>query len=192
YIPGPASRVFYLLQPEFGNRNDPQQYFLDGNVMEGRPQYAADNWANGGVDLKQDYLDKDRLTRQQAVAQIKFDQPFCEPFVKTESAEEAYKSVLADVGDNYPKYDAVDARAIHDVVTRSVSAHGSKSGMPGIIDSQADVGGWPQLKGGEAPIDSDHDGIPDAWETAHGLNPNDPSDGAKDSVGDGYTNLERY
>jgi hypothetical protein len=42
------------------------------------------------------------------------------------------------------------------------------------------------------PADTDHDGIPDAWETAHGLNPNDPNDANEDSNGDGYSNLEKY
>jgi len=40
--------------------------------------------------------------------------------------------------------------------------------------------------------DTDHDGIPDAWEKSHGLNPNDPSDGNGDLSHDGYTNLEKY
>jgi hypothetical protein len=40
------------------------------------------------------------------------------------------------------------------------------------------------------PVDSDGDGLPDAWETTHGLDPRDASDGAKDADGDGYTNLE--
>ncbi|HEY4328536.1 MAG TPA: hypothetical protein VGN88_02280, partial [Phycisphaerae bacterium] len=62
----------------------------------------------------------------------------------------------------------------------------------GIIQSQTDVGGWPVLKSSEPPVDSDHDGIPDWWEKKYGLNPNDPSDAAKDSNGDGYTNLEKY
>ena len=47
------------------------------------------------------------------------------------------------------------------------------------------------MKGGTPPPDTDHDGIPDDWEIAHGLNPNDPSDAAKKST-NGYSNLELY
>lgn len=41
-------------------------------------------------------------------------------------------------------------------------------------------------------VDSDHDGIPDDYEIANGMNPNNPSDAALDSNGDGYTNLQEY
>jgi len=40
------------------------------------------------------------------------------------------------------------------------------------------------------PGDSDCDGLPDAWELAHGLNPNDPSDAMQDADFDGLTALE--
>jgi hypothetical protein len=40
--------------------------------------------------------------------------------------------------------------------------------------------------------DSDCDGLPDAWELAHGLNPNDPSDAFGDPDGDGLNNREEY
>src|SRR5581483_8032867 len=165
YIPGPASRVFHLLMPDAGSPQDPQQYYVAGNVMDGHPQYNADNWLNGGVKVD-----------PRLVPQIKLSAPFCQPYVTTQSAEDAYKNVMADVGCNLPHYDAVDQRAIKDVIERTVTVKGSKSGIPGIIDSQKDVGGWPELKGGEAPADTDHDGIPDPWEKTHGLNPNDPSD----------------
>lgn len=61
----------------------------------------------------------------------------------------------------------------------------------GIIDSQQDVGGWPELKSAAAPADSDHDGMPDAWEREHGLDPANPAD--RNGLGsNGYTNLENY
>ena len=61
----------------------------------------------------------------------------------------------------------------------------------GIITDIEQVGGYPEYKG--TPYkDSDGDGMPDAWEIKYGLNPNDPSDAAKDMNGDGYTNIEKY
>jgi hypothetical protein len=40
--------------------------------------------------------------------------------------------------------------------------------------------------------DTDGDGIPDAWEIAHGLNPTNSSDAARDDDGDGFSNLQEY
>jgi pectate lyase len=66
-----------------------------------------------------------------------------------------------------------------------------KAGTGIIPKSENDVGGFPTIDPGAACVDSDHDGIPDAWEIAHGLNPKNPSDGAKLNP-DGYTNLEHF
>jgi len=180
YIPGPATRIFHLVKPDAGKPGDRQQYFIAGNVMEGRPQYDADNWSTGGVVVDAGLL-----------REIKLAAPFCEPHVATHSAREAYESVLADVGANFPRLDAIDQRIIEDVKGRKATATGSKGRVSGIIDTQADVGGWPELKGGTPPLDSDHDGLPDDWELARGLDPRDPADGNR--IGDGgYTQLEIY
>ena len=61
----------------------------------------------------------------------------------------------------------------------------------GIITSPEQVGGYPVYKG-KPYKDSDGDGMPDTWEKANGLNPNDASDANKDINGDGYTNIEKY
>jgi hypothetical protein len=54
------------------------------------------------------------------------------------------------------------------------------------------VGGYPILASGNAPVDSDHDGMADDWEQEMGLDPQDASDGIGDLDGDGYTNVEEY
>jgi len=89
--------------------------------------------------------------------------------------------VLASAGATVPVRDVVDQRIIGDVV----------NGTGRIIDHPSEVGGWPVLAAGSPPVDSDHDGMPDTWETAHGLNPN-LDDSAQDRDSDGYTNIEEY
>lgn len=162
YLPGPATRVFHLLKPDAGSEADRQQYFVAGNRMEGRFDESGDNWRDA-VNAPPETLADIRLTA-----------PFCEPHVNTHSVAELLENVLADVGANHAGHDAVDRRVLHDVVNRTTSSKGSRSGLPGIIDSQLDVGGWPTLNSGSVPLDSDHDGMPDDWERAHGLDPDSP------------------
>ena len=92
------------------------------------------------------------------------------------------EQVLNGAGATLPERDAVDRRVVADVRNRSGS----------IIDSPAEVGGHPHLARGTPPIDSDHDGMPDAWEAEHGLDSSDASDGSGDLDGDGYTNVEEF
>ncbi len=100
--------------------------------------------------------------------------------VAPDPAARAYQRVLAGAGASKAR-DAVDARVIAGVRTRTGAQ----------IDSQRDVGGWPDLKSAPAPRDGDNDGIPDAWERKHGLDPK-RADGNVDADRDGYTNLEEW
>ncbi len=99
-----------------------------------------------------------------------------------------------------PKRDVVDVRVIEEVRNGTATFEGSykakkavadKSKITGIIDSQEDVGGWPEFKSSSAANDTDHDGMPDEWEASNGLDPKDPADGNKIAA-DGYTMLENY
>jgi len=117
------------------------------------------------------------------------------------SAEEAFQRVLEYAGATLPRRDPVDARIIQDVINGTAAYEGSAyekansvpdpSLLCGIIDSQKEVGGWPELFSLPAPADGDHDGMPDYWENANGLNPADPAD--RNLLNDeGYTRLEVY
>ena len=107
--------------------------------------------------------------------------PLAASGIATTGPAEAYEAVLAGAGASRVR-DPVDLRILAGVRARTGRQ----------IDSQADVGGWPTLRGGTAPRDLDRDGMADAWERARGLNPADPSDGAAGRDADGYTNLEAY
>ncbi|UUZ84739.1 hypothetical protein LJK88_14530 [Paenibacillus sp. P26] len=103
------------------------------------------------------------------------------PPVHTQDPEVAYEYILDHSGASLAR-DQVDRRVIDGVR--------NQTGV--IIGHENDVGGFPQLARGKAPLDTDRDGMPDAWETAKGLNPNNPDDRNGDYNGDGYTNLEDY
>jgi pectate lyase len=92
------------------------------------------------------------------------------------------EAVLAGAGATLPRRDAVDARIVTEVRRRSGA----------IIDSPDQAGGYPSYRGGFPPPDADADGMPDDWERAAGLDPEDPADALHDRDGDGYTSLEDY
>jgi hypothetical protein len=122
------------------------------------------------------------------------DEPFFESFVTTQTAEEAYENVLADVGCNRPALDEHDQRIIREVREGTTTYKGSKSGLPGLPDTQDDVGGWDEYPEVHRPADwdPDNDGMPSEWEKAQGFDPAEPSDANGDKNGDGYTSLEEY
>lgn len=103
------------------------------------------------------------------------------PLVTTDTADDAYVAVVDLAGASLVR-DAVDTRVIETVINQN-GAH---------IDSPADVGGWPTLSSGTAPTDTDQDGMPDAWETANGLNLNNAADRNDFDLHAEYTNLEVY
>jgi pectate lyase len=146
-------------------------YHASGNVVDGRPDVTADN-----------RLLFDRLEAAGRRLVTLIERPFQAPAVRTSGAGEALAAVLANVGATRPRRDAVDARIVREVETR-----GGR-----LIDSPADVGGWPAYATGTAPADGDEDGLPDEWERARGLDPSDPTDASRPSGGDGYTTLEIY
>ena len=128
---------------------------------------------------------------------IKMDNPAPTGEVTTHSAAEAFSKVLAYAGASLYR-DEIDARYMEEAKTGTAQYKGSITLSPGIIDKVSDVNGYTESTFGTAShpadFDTDKDGIPDAWELANGLNPNDDSDALTYSLdGKGYyTNLEVY
>lgn len=151
--------------------------FLGGNVFESKPEWNSDNYSafqwgvRGGKYIGE--VTKEKFV-QPAEVVPETERP------ATQSAETAYEIVLTKAGASKVR-DAADQRVIAGVKDRTHRR----------IDSQNEVGGWPQLEKGTAPLDSDRDGMPDTWEKELSLNPNDPADGNATQK-DGYTNLEHY
>jgi pectate lyase len=109
-------------------------------------------------------------------------EPFAMAPIPTSTPEEAYHAVLDDAGATLPCRDPIDRRVVRDV----------RLGMGEKIDRPDEVGGYAPVIPGQAPPDTDGDGMPDDWERKNGFDPEDPADGNADADHDGYTNVEAY
>lgn len=172
FIPGPAttSNRDEILEPykPFGS------FFLEGNIIFENNDFKIAGWEYVS-------LPDNAEGNPKATAAYKFDSPTA----VTEAAL-IYDQVLLEAGASVSR-DKTDQRIIDEIKNRKYTY-----GKSGIIDSQDQTGGWPELKSLPPKPDSDGDGMPDEWEKQAGLNPNDSSDNSKNSIDPHYTNIEIY
>ncbi|MCB1226593.1 MAG: immunoglobulin domain-containing protein [Verrucomicrobiales bacterium] len=209
YKRGPAAgSVQYLMKPDAGSPTDRQQYYVTGNLMEqtdGSILYENDNWNAASVIIPSGATQAD----------IQVSTPFFPDYCTTHTAREAFRIVLSDVGAN-AKQDAIDQRIVQETRDGTWHYKGSIATTPadpryfntygtvapnynGIIDQPSDVldtpsspnAPWPGYPAYDVPADTDHDGIPDWFETAIGSDPAVASNN-DDADGDGFTALEDY
>jgi pectate lyase len=162
--PGPSTTQrppYFIIDPKVAL---PASVYVNGNIMVGKSDVTSDNWK--GVKGER---------------ALQASMPFAAPPVQTQSAQEAFETVLQKSGANLPKRDAVDARAVSD----------ARNGTGRIIDNENEVGGWPHYASGKTPVCTAGDGIPDDWKKAHGLSLADPN-AANRLNSEGYTELELY
>jgi hypothetical protein len=112
----------------------------------------------------------------------------------TESAMTAFTRVLDHAGARWWSRGAVDTRLVSE--TRAGTGRITAWADDPFNNSASEGTEWRALVATPtvsrpAGFDTDNDGMPDAWETMHGLNPNG-ADNNDDADGDGYTNLEEY
>ena len=199
--------------PEFYEMTS--RYFINGNTTETTKGSVTKNKDWKGVsydkgtytyndeiysaDKKNLYGDavEHKTINGVSCVKIKMDAPAPTGEVTTHSAAESFNKVLSYSGASLYR-DEIDARYMEEAKTGTAKYKGSITNSPGIIDKVSDVNGYTEANFGTATrpadFDTDNDGIPDAWETANGLDPNDASDAltySLDSKGY-YTNLEVY
>ncbi|MCR4918294.1 MAG: pectate lyase [Prevotella sp.] len=173
------------------------KYYVSGNVNSRYTEVTADNWTygiynqidNAAVDYTFTAATRDTMRLSEPIAFVS---------TTTHSAEQALERVTQYAGASLCR-DAIDQTMADDARhgTTTYTGQGCKRGIINSPDDlRPDAAGddwtpWPLLHTLPAPQDTDRDGMPDTWETQHGLNPADPTDG-RTYAPTGYTWTEEY
>ena len=201
YKPGPATqnkvidKIYsidkYTKSATAGNYNKWGKYYIAGNVVEGRPNPTNDNWTYGVYN--QFHSGYGTVSAEdKAAMKLSVPHPINNNVV-THIAADAYAKVLDFAGASF-KRDTVDKRILKNVRNKTYTANGSSGeaySRFGIIDRATDVGGWPLLQTLTAPLDTDKDGMPDAWEHAKKLDATKANANGR-NLSTGYDNIEVY
>ena len=206
YKPGPVNasakvhcRIFTAYVDDGKNQQAQGIYgkfYVNGNYFETHEKLSnsqktelananADNTSSTAFCVK-----NNEVSTKDLLVSLRF--PILDDYSFVQSAQDAYQSVLLYAGASNLR-DKIDKRIVKETQEGTFTYTGSNGGTNGLIDTQADVEGWSEYASTTTTQqDSDKDGIPDEWETANGLNPNDGSDGNKYNLSKEYTNLEVY
>ncbi|WP_288359803.1 BACON domain-containing carbohydrate-binding protein [uncultured Bacteroides sp.] len=177
YKPGPATgtnnRSYRILS------SDPTaRAYINGNYVAGNSDATTDNWTKGVWEQFDSSLGNVPDADKQAMKMADY-QPYSK--VTSHTAAQAYDKVLEYAGASLRR-DLIDQRVVREVREGTYTHIGSKpeedgkDKQPGIIDTVSDTEGYISVKSLTPWPDTDGDGIPDIWEEAYGLNPNDPND----------------
>lgn len=195
YKPGPATTKDDRIISIDKNKNEGTEvydiwgkFYIAGNVIAGRQNVTEDNWTYG---VYNQFHSSYGTVSDSDKAAMRLEEPHdINNNVTTHTANTAYNKILAIGGASLSR-DAVDERIVENVKNATYSFEGSLGSTNGIIDSQADVGGWPELATVQAPQDTSGDGMPDAWKLAMGLDPNAKEANGRD-LSTAYDNVEVY
>ena len=198
------------------------RYYISGNYVTAAGDKAANyDWKGVTIDAGTFTIDGEKYSKDpkhfygdtvvykqnangEDCVRIKVDGPCPIGDITTHSAETTYEKVLSYAGASIYR-DAVDARFMEETQAGVVTYTGTKTGIKGIVDIINDPDGvqdpacpsFPDLasESRSEDFDTDGDGMPDEWESANGLNPNDAADGnayTLDTEKGWYTNVEVY
>lgn len=173
------------------------KYYVAGNYNSKYTSVNNDNWTYGIIN-QINANGCDGTFTAETKDTIKLTEPMDFVATTTHTAADAYDRVLDYAGASISR-DSFDALMVSDA-RNGVASYTGNGLSKGFVNSQddnrpadapEDWSAWPTLVSESAPTDTDGDGMPDEWESANGLDANDPADG-KTIGADGYTNLEHY
>lgn len=150
--------------------------FIKGNIGPSQPDPNGDNWA---------------MVPDQSLVRRLSPLPLPTYPITMHSTDVLENVILEDVGNSrrldengnwVKRRDSVDTRLVNEY----------RDGTGICPFSEDEVGGFPVIADGTPYEDTDHDGMPEAWEQKYGLNPNSPADANQDVDSDGYTNIEEF
>ena len=143
--------------------------------------YGADNWQDSnrdGVYNPKVFTGDGGGDRQAA--------PYDYPQLEKWAAQDLVEKLLPEVGASLPYRDIADCYMVDEVLSFGTKGNliTNENGLPIGVPTA-----WPWFAGTKL-ADTDKDGMPDAWETANGTNPN--VDDAMQIAANGYANIENY
>ena len=177
FVKGPFSSTSPMSD---GNENF--QFYGVGNFYDDN----KDGQLNGSAMTEAQYTATGGLVRASLSAITNQPKPFPE-ITETMTAEQAMRWIIDSVGPSLPSRDEVDQYLIDELT--SFGTGGSSGGISD--ETTLPHKGTGTLFTGNKPQDTDGDGIPDEWEKANGLNPNNAADAAAIAA-NGYANIENY
>jgi hypothetical protein len=152
--------------------------YVAGNLGPSRPNTTLSPWASVVTSDGDPILQAPQSVKNQMSNTPLFVTPVP---VTVQSVTNATADVLAKSGASLVR-DSVDRRIVSDVTNQTFRA----------FLATVPASGWPMLVSKSAPLDSDGDGMSNAWEMQMGLNPTNATDRNGDADFDGYSNLEEY
>ena len=221
YKTGPAASTDRVTNISIGNStsssdnskywNMTSLYYIKGNQVNSNASrdWTGINYDSGvftingekyTLDTNHYYGDDVTYTKNSAgqdCVRIRLENPAEAGEVTTHSALKAYEKVLSFAGASLNR-DDVDTRYAKETREGTATYSGSVTKKKGRIDLVSDVQGYTEANFGTgsrpAGYDTDNDGIPDEWEKANGLNPNNASDALLFTLDkkNWYSNIEVY
>ena len=183
YGPSTAEKVKFRVANPYKSSTIPfGKFFIHGNFVDGNKEVSSNNWL--GVKMGKGNEGDTFLS--------KVPMPFPWMDWPAESAENAYRSVLKNAGSVFPVRDTLDMRIIKDVENRTGKIIDVQGGFPHGTPYDISRIAWPELRSSSAMEDTDNDGMPDAWEIKHHLNPTDARDASGYILSKQFTNIEVY